>query len=254
VTLSGAAPAGGLIVALASSSTNLAVPGSVTVPATSTTANFVANASAVSSKQTAQLTGTTGSTSRSMSLQLNPASVQLSVDAKSISFGEVVLNHQTVQVVTLTSVGSSAVTVKSVSVQGAGFTLSSVSLPATLNPGQTLLLTLIFDPTKTGSATGQLKIASNSSTNSNVTLNLTGTATPHKVELNWNPPTTSVSQYKVYRATGGTGSFKNLGVTGQTTYSDTTVQSGQRYDYYVTSLGSAGGESKPSNTTTVSIP
>lgn len=254
VTLSGAAPAGGLIVALASSSTNLAVPGSVTVPATSTTANFVANASAVSSKQTAKLTGTTGSTSRSMSLQLNPASVQLSVDAKSISFGEVVLNHQTVQVVTLTSVGSSAVTVKSVSVQGAGFTLSSVSLPATLNPGQTLLLTLIFDPTKTGSATGQLKIASNSSTNSNVTLNLTGTATPHKVELNWNPPTTSVSQYKVYRATGGTGSFNNLGVTGQTTYSDTTVQSGQRYDYYVTSLGSAGGESKPSNTTTVSIP
>jgi len=254
VTLSGSAPKGGVTVGLASSSTKLAVPGSVTVPATSTNATFTANASAVSSKQTVKVTGTTGSISRSVSLQLNPASAQLKVDATSISFGAVVLNHATTQVVTLTSVGSSAVTVKSASVQGAGFTLSFVNLPATLNPGQTLLLTLIFDPTKTGSATGQLTIASDASTNSTVTINLTGTSTPHKVELNWNASTTGVSQYKVYRATGGTGSFKNLASTGQTTYSDTTVQSGQRYDYYVTSVGSSGGESKPSNTTTVSIP
>jgi predicted phage tail protein len=175
------------------------------------------------------------------------------VDATTISFGAVVLNHATTQVVTLTSVGKAAVTVKSASVQGVGFTLSPVSLPATLNPGQTLLLTVVFDPTQTGSATGKLTIASDSATNSTVTVSLTGTSTPHKVELNWGAPAASISQYKVYRATG-TGTFKNLATTGQTTYTDTTVQSGQKYEYYVTSVESGGGESKPSNTTTVTIP
>lgn len=254
VTLSGSAPQGGVTVALASSSTMVTVPGSVTVPATSSSAGFTANASAVSSAQTVKLTASSGATSKSISLQLNPASAQLSVDATTISFGSVVLNHSTTQVVTLTSVGKAAVTVKSATVQGSGFTLSSANLPATLNPGQTLSLTIIFDPTQTGSATGKLTITSDSSTNPTLTISLTGTSTPHKVELNWNAPAASVSQYKVYRSAGGTGSFKNLATTGQTSYTDTTVQSGQRYDYYVTSVGSSGGESKPSNTTTVTIP
>jgi fibronectin type 3 domain-containing protein len=132
-----------------------------------------------------------------------------------------------------------------------------VSVPATLNPGQTLLLTLTFEPTTTGSETGQLAITSDSSPNSTVTIALSGTSNPHQVELNWNAPSgssTPISQYKVYRANSGTGSFAKLSTVAQTTYTDASVQTGQSYDYYVTSVSSSGAESAPSKTTTVSIP
>jgi hypothetical protein len=179
------------------------------------------------------------------------------VNATSISFGAVVVNHATTQIVTLTSIGKAAVTVKSISVNGTGFSLSPVSLPATLNPGQTLLLTLTFGATTLGSHTGQLTITSDSSPASTVTIALSGTSNPHQVELSWNAPSASsapIAQYKVYRANSGTGSFAKLSTVAQTTYTDTSVKSGQRYDYYVTSVGSSGAESTPSKTTTVSIP
>ena len=257
VGLSGSAPKGGVTVSLASSSTNVKVPASVVIPATATTATFSADAAAVSTAQSVKLTATAGRASTSISLQLSPAAAQLSVDATTVSFGVVALNQLTTEIVTLSSVGKAAVTVKSVSISGTGFTLSSVNLPATLNPGQTLLLTLVYKATTSGSQKGLLTITSNSSTNPTLTVNLAATSSPHQVELSWNAPADSskpVSNYKVYRAAGGSGSFAKIGVTGQTTYTDTNVQSGNTYDYYVTSMGSSGGESTPSNTFTAKIP
>ena len=257
VSLSGSAPKGGVTVSLASSSTNVKVPASVVIPATATTATFSADAAAVSTAQSVKLTATAGSASTSISLQLSPASAQLSVDATTISFGVIALNQLTTEVVTLTSVGKAAVTVKSLSISGTGFSLPSVNLPATLDPGQSLLLTLVYKATTTGSQKGQLTITSNSSTDPTFTVSLAATSSPHQVELSWNAPADSskpVSSYKVYRAAGGTGSFAKITVTGQTTYTDTNVQSGDTYDYYVTSLGSSGGESTPSNKFTAKIP
>lgn len=257
VTLSGSAPRGGVTIALASSSGNVKVPASITIPATASTATFTATAAAVSTAQTVKITATAAGASRSISLQLSPALAQLSVDAKTVSFGSVLLNQATTQVVTLSSVGKAAVTVKSISVSGSGFSLSSVSLPATLNPGQTLVLTLVYKASVTGSQTGLLTITSDSSTNPTQTIQLNATAGGHRVELNWNPPASSsdpVSSYKVYRETGSTGGFAKVATTAQPTYTDSSVQSGTTYHYYVTSVGSSGGESKPSNTFTATIP
>jgi hypothetical protein len=258
VALSGSAPTGGVIVALASSSGSVAVPSSVTVPATATSATFTASVAAVTTAASATLTATSGSTSKSILLQLNAATPALTVNASTISFGAVVVDHSTTQTVTLTSSGTAAVTVNSISVTGTGFSTSSVSLPAKLNPGQTLSLTLTFSPTATGSASGQLTISSNSSSNSTVTIGLSGTANPHQVELAWNPPSasgTTITGYRVYRAASGSGGFAALNSgTSQTSFTDSGVQSGKGYDYYVTSIDSGGTESSPSNTTTVSIP
>jgi len=78
------------------------------------------------------------------------------------------------------------------------------------------------------------------------------------VDLAWNPPSTSgvsITGFKVYRAISGSGGFAALSsATPQTSFTDTGVQSGTSYDYYVTSLDSSGVESSPSNTTTVKIP
>lgn len=257
VTLSGSAPKGGVTIALASSSTNVKVPASIVIPATTNTATFTANAAAVSTAQTVNITATTAGASLTISLQLSPALAQLSVDATKISFGSVLLNQATTQIVTLTSVGKAAVTVKSISISGTGFSLSSVNLPATLNPGQTLALTLVYKASVTGAQTGVLTINSDSSTSPTLTVNLNATAGGHRVELSWNPPAASsdpVSSYRIYRQTGSNGAFTKLTTTAQPTYTDTGVQSGTTYHYYVTSVSSAGGESTPSNTFTATIP
>jgi hypothetical protein len=189
---------------------------------------------------------------------LNAGTPALTVNATSIAFGGMVVNNSTTQTVTLTSSGTAAVTVNSIAVTGTGFSASAVSLPATLNPGQTVTLTLTFDPTAVGSVTGKLTISSTASTNPTVTVPLSGTGNPHEVDLSWQAPSGSsvtITGYKVYRAPSGTSSFAMLNsVDSQTAYSDTSVQSGQTYNYYVTSVDSAGMESAPSNTTTVAIP
>jgi len=180
------------------------------------------------------------------------------VNAGSISFGSIVVNHSTTQTVTLTSSGTAAVTVNSVSVSGSGFSASSVSLPAKLNPGQSLSVTLTYSPATVGNSSGQLAIASDSSSNPTVTIGLSGTANPHQVELAWNPPSSSgmtITGYKVYRGISGSGGYSALNsATSQTSYTDSGVQSGTAYNYYVTSIDSSGVESSPSNTTTVTIP
>ena len=118
----------------------------ITVPATTTSAAFSASVASVTSAQSVTLTAATGSTSQRLSLQLNAATPALSLNASSIAFGAVVVNHATTQTLTLTSTGTAAVTVNSVAVSGSGFSASPVSLPATLNPGQAITVTLIIRP------------------------------------------------------------------------------------------------------------
>src|SRR5215469_1012703 len=258
VSLSGSAPSGGTVVTLASSSGAASVPNAVTVPATGTSATFTATVASVTSAQSATLTATTGSTSRTVTLQLNAGTPGLTVNATSVAFGDVVINNATTQTVTLTSSGTAAVTVNSIAVAGSGFSASPVSVPATLNPGQTLSVTLTFDPTAVGATSGQLTITSTASTNPTVTIGLSGTGDPHQVDLSWVAPTGSsvpITGYNVYRAASGTGAFALLNSGGtQTTYADTTVQATQSYDYIVKSVDSTGTESAPSNTTTVTVP
>jgi fibronectin type 3 domain-containing protein len=135
------------------------------------------------------------------------------------------------------------------------------SFPVTLNPGQSAILNLQFQPAATGAVTGELSITSNSSTNPKpmISLSGTGTTTAHSVDLSWNAPVSStdpVAGYHVYRSPGGSASYQlmNSTIDTQTAYVDSTVQSGQAYDYIVKSVDAAGVESAPSNVTSVTIP
>jgi Abnormal spindle-like microcephaly-assoc'd, ASPM-SPD-2-Hydin len=99
----------------------------------------------------------------------------LSVNAASIAFGNVNLKTPTTQSVTLTSTGGSPVTVNSATVSGTGFSMSSGSFPVTLNPNQIATVSVEFDPTTAGAATGALTIASSSSSDPTATVSLSGT-------------------------------------------------------------------------------
>jgi fibronectin type 3 domain-containing protein len=128
-----------------------------------------------------------------------------------------------------------------------------------MNSGQSASLNVQFDPTVTGAATGQLTIASNSSTNGSAVVSLSGTGAPHEVDLSWTTPaagTDPVAGYNVYRSAQGANSYSLLSSPGEseTAYMDTTAQSALSYDYVVKSFDGSGNESAASNMTSVTIP
>ncbi len=262
VTLNAAAASGGMSVNLSSSNSAVTVPASVSVAAGATSASFTATVSSVSTAQTATLTAGTGSSTKTFSLQLGALTPTLSVNATTIAFGNVTLNSPATQTVTLTSTGTTAVTVNAASVTGTGFTVSGASFPLTLNPNQTATLSVQFDPTAAGAARGTLTIVSTSSTNPSDVITLSGTgesATAYEVNLTWDAPTSStdsITGYNVYRAPSGSTAYQqiNAAVVMCTTYNDTSVQTGQTYDYTVESVDASGITSTPSNMASVTTP
>ena len=72
VTLTAAAPTGGMVVSLSSSNSAATVPASVTVAAGATTATFTASTSAVTAQTPITITATAGSVSRTATLTVNP--------------------------------------------------------------------------------------------------------------------------------------------------------------------------------------
>ena len=73
VTLSQPAPAGGVVVALASSSSAATVPSTVTVPAGAMSGTFTVSTSSVTSNQTVTITASYGSSSAQAALTVTPA-------------------------------------------------------------------------------------------------------------------------------------------------------------------------------------
>jgi len=74
--------------------------------------------------------------------------------------------------------------------------------------------------------------------------------------LTWNPSTSPVAGYRIYRGSqsGGPYSLLNSGLEVQDTYLDLTVQAGASYYYVVTAVDSAGIESAFSNEAEAVVP
>jgi hypothetical protein len=198
---------------------------------------------------------------QTVTLTVTQGTSTLGISATSLAFGDVTLNTTSTQSVTLTSTGTGPVTVSAATLTETGFTMSGITFPVTLTSGQTETLNVQFDPTATGAATGQLTITSNSSTNSSavITLSGTGTAASYAVNLSWDAPTSSadpVAGYNVYRARSGSSTYALLNSSPETvtSYVDSTVVSGQTYNYIAESVDAAGVESVPSNVFSVTIP
>ena len=248
-----------LYIALSSNNPAVTVPSGVTVSYYAGSKGFTANIGSVTQPQTAIITATLNGLSKSFTISLVPSSTgsaAMSINASSIGFGSVALNSPQEQSLRISSTGTAPLTVNSAVVSGIGFSISGAAFPATINPGQSIALQVLFDPTKAGTFSGQLSVASNASAAS---IPLSGTGASHQVELSWNAPTATsdpIVAYNVYRAPSGTSSFArvNLSPDSSPAFTDSTVQSGSAYDYKVTSLDSAGLESSPSNKISVTVP
>jgi hypothetical protein len=263
VALTAPAGTGGLTVSLSSSSGAVAVPSSVTVPAVATTAGFTATVSAVTAQtagQTATLTAQAGSVSESFALKLGATTPGLTLSVGTVAFGNVTLNTTATQTVTLTSSGTAALTISAGAVTGTGFSATGMTYPMTLQPGQTASLTVQFDPTAAGAVTGAATLTTNTSAGTAaIALSGTGGAATYEVDVSWNAPSDStvpVAGYDVYRAVSGSSSYEllNASLDDATSYTDTTVQAGVEYNYYVVSVDASGNQSAPSNLFSVTIP
>jgi fibronectin type 3 domain-containing protein len=88
---------------------------------------------------------------------------------------------------------------------------------------------------------------------------LTGSGTAaitHSVSLSWDASTSTVAGYNIYRGTvsGGPYSKINSSADANTSYTDSSVQSGTTYYYVTTSVDNSGDESVNSNQVSAAIP
>ena len=115
-----------------------------------------------------------------------------------------------------------------------------------------------FAPKISGTAYGKISFNSNAA-NSAVAEALTGTGTgttgsQHLVSLSWNPSTSAVAHYNVYRSGTSGGPYTRIASVPGTSYTDSSVQAGRSYYYVTTAVGSTGNESSHSNQVRALIP
>lgn len=90
----------------------------------------------------------------------------LTVSTGSVSFGNAALWLATTKKVTLTSSGTAPLTISAGTLKGPpAYSMSGVSFPITLNPGQTATLAIRFYPGATGVKIGTVTLTSNASPN-----------------------------------------------------------------------------------------
>jgi Abnormal spindle-like microcephaly-assoc'd, ASPM-SPD-2-Hydin/Protein of unknown function (DUF1573) len=187
--------------------------------------------------------------------------VALASNPASLSFGNVSVGTTDTLQTTIKNIGNSNANISMISVSGTGFTLNGSGSAATLGPGQSLTLSVSFDPQAAASDSGQLTIASNAS-NPQLAVALAGsgvtksTSGKHSVSLAWDASTSSVVGYYVYRGSQPSGPFARLNpsATASTSFSDSTVSGGEVYYYVVTAVNSSNIESTDSNQVSVTIP
>jgi hypothetical protein len=157
------------------------------------------------------------------------AAGNLSVGPSTFSFGNVTVGGSKDQAGSL-SAASGGVTVQTASWSGTGFSVSGISFPMTIAAGQSVPFTVTFAPQVTGATTGTISFFSDAAnTPGNIALSETGVqSSQHRVTLDWNPSSSSVQGYYVYRSTATGGPYTRLSPleTGLS-YVDTAVTSGQ---------------------------
>ena len=175
----------------------------------------------------------------------------------SLNFGNVTVGSSAGLPLTLSALNG-AVRVASVQLNSSEFTLRGLGLPKAIAAGQSVVVTIVFTPNASGAASAGLALVSDAANSPN-TVPLSGVgvaASPHSVDLSWNPSKAVVIGYNVYRggAKGGPYAQINPVLNASTNYTDNAVSAGATYYYVVTAADANDVQSANSNEVKVAIP
>lgn len=179
---------------------------------------------------------------------------QLAVTPSTLALGNATAGASTTASASLSATGAS-VTVTAANSSNSQFSISGLSLPATIEAGKSVPFTVTFSPSAAGAANATLTFTSNAQPSTTAeTLTGSGTAGPtHTVSLSWNASSSSnISGYNIYRAvysTSSCGSFAKVNATLNTgtLYTDSGVTDGSSYCYATTAVNTSNEESGYSN-------
>jgi hypothetical protein len=188
---------------------------------------------------------------------VNAASI-LNASATTLNFGNVSISGSSNQNIALKNTGTSNVTISKVSVAGAGFTAGGGAAGLTLSPNQSTTVLATFAPASTGTLTGSVTVSSNAK-NSSVLITLSGigvAAATRTVALSQTPGGANQIGYNVYVGSTSGGPYSRLNTTSvaETTFIDSSAQSGQTYYFVVTSINLANQESSHSTEAKAVVP
>jgi hypothetical protein len=132
----------------------------------------------------------------------------------SIGFGNMQTGTTQTQSDTLSNTGGSNLTITQVTVSGTGFSVSGLSTPVTLTPGQSVPLSVTFAPQSSGNFSGSVTVTSNAS-NPSLTISLSGSGTeqapPPQGQISVSPTTISVGNVTVGASGTQTGTLSATG-------------------------------------------
>jgi hypothetical protein len=138
-----------------------------------------------------------------------PAAGVLSAAPASISFGNVQVGTSQTASDTISNTGGTSLTVSQAATTGAGFSVTGLSLPLTLAPGQSTTFSIVFSPQSVGSASGNLALNNDGSSSPlNIALSGTGVAAG---SLTGNPASFVFGNVQVGSTQTQTETLKNSG-------------------------------------------
>jgi hypothetical protein len=190
----------------------------ITTPVTLTpgqsTSFSVTFAPTTSGSASGSVTVTSNASNPSLTIALSGTSVSaatLAANPTSLTFTNVTIGQTLSRTETVQNTGGVNATISQVKASGTGFSVSGITTPVTLTPGQSTSFSVTFAPTTAGSASGSVTITSDAS-NPSLSVALSGTAVTAGT-LTGNPTSfsfdnvqdgTSQSQTETLKNTGGT--------------------------------------------------
>jgi hypothetical protein len=184
----------------------------------------------------------------------------LSVSASSVAFGSTPTGNAATQTVTVSNTGSSNITIAGLTLSGAGFSANGIPSGTMLAPGQSTVLTVVFDPAAAGSVSGSIIINTDVAGSPVISLSGAGSnSVATSVTLHWQPSASpSVAGYNVYRSTTpgnelDTSPINPTLVMGDS-YTDTNIANGAVYYYQVVAVNLSDIQSEGSNEASAAVP
>jgi hypothetical protein len=182
------------------------------------------------------------------------SSAQLALAPAALSFGTISVGTSKTLSGTLKAAQGS-VMVSTAEWSGPGYALSGISFPVTIPEGHSIPFKVTFTPSAGGAATGSLTFITDATVSPALQM-LTGSGALHLISLTWQPSSSPVIGYNIYRGThsGGPYSRLNSSPISTDTYDDDGVQSGHTYFYVLRSVSVDSIESSASNQAAATVP